>query len=148
MAGAERWACLLCSHGEHIQQHPHLNDLVCERHQRWTGPGTTAETQTTVTAAEVTAHRLFQRLRRTRRLDLHLFFEVLSALESDLDQPTASVFRHAVAIVDWVQRAETVHRLFDPAVAYATTFTWMREAITNIVARPTPSAARAVWLHL
>lgn len=58
------------------------------------------------------------------------------------------MFRHAVAIVDRVQRAETVHRLFDPAVAYAATFAWLREAMANIVARSTPTAARAVWLHL
>lgn len=28
------------------------------------------------------------------------------------------------------------------------TFTWLREAMANIVARSTPAAARAVWLHL
>ncbi|WP_315105379.1 zinc-ribbon domain-containing protein [uncultured Microbacterium sp.] len=145
---SERWACLLCSHGEHIQQHPHLDDFICERHGRWTGPGTTAETQTAVTAADVAAHRRFQRLRRGGGLDLHLFFEVLSALEGDLDQLTANVFRHAVAIVDWVQRDETVHHLFDPAVPYSTTFAWLREAMANIVAHSTPAAARAVWLHL
>lgn len=144
----ERWACLLCSHGEHIQQHPHLDDLVCEHHQRWTGPGTTAETQTAVTAAEVAAHRRFQRLRRGDGLDLHLFFGVLSALEGDLDQSTANVFRHAVAIVDWVQRTETVHRLFDPAAPYSTTFAWLREAMANIVAHSAPATVRAVWLHL
>jgi len=145
---AERWACLLCSHGEHIQQHPHLEDLVCERHQRWVGPGSTAATQAPAAASDVAAHRRFQQLRRTRRLDLHLFFEVLTELESDLDQPRAEVFRHAVAIVDWVQRTGTTRRLFDPAIAYATTFAWLRETMANIAAHPTPAAARAVWLHL
>lgn len=144
----QRWACLLCSHGEHIQQHLHLDDLVCERHQRWVGPGSTATTQSSVTPSDVAAHRRFQRLRRDGRLDLHLFFEVLTALESDLDQARAHVFRHAVAIVGWVQRTETTRRLFDPAVPHATTFAWMHEAMTNIVAHPAPAAARAVWLHL
>lgn len=145
---AERWACLLCSHGEHIQQRPHLEDLVCERHQRWVGPGSTPATQAPAAARDVAAHRRFQRLRRTRRLDLHLFFEVLTELESDLDQPRAEVFRHAVAIVEWVQRTDTTRRLFDPAASYAGTFAWLSEAMANIAAHPTPSAARAVWLHL
>lgn len=145
---AERWACLLCSHGEHIQQYPHLDDLLCERHQRWVGPGTAPTTQASVTPADVAAHRRFQRLRRDGQLDLHLFFDVLTELENDLDQPRAEVFRHAVAIVDWVQRTETTRRLFDPAVAYAVTFAWLLEAMANIAAHPTPSAARAVWLHL
>lgn len=135
-------ACLLCSHGEHIQQHPHLDGFVCERHMRWTGPGTTAETQSSVTPTDVAAHRLFQRLRRTRRLNFHLFFEVLTELENDLSQPTAAVFRHAVAVVDWVQRTETLRRLFDPAVPYATTFAWLQETMVDIVARPTRGPQR------
>lgn len=145
---AERWACLLCSHGEHIQQHPHLDDFICESHRRWTGPGSTATTQTPATQSDVAAHRRFQRLRRDGRLDLHLFFEVITELETDLDQPTHSVFRHAVAIADWVQQTETTRRLFDPAVPYATTFGWLREAMANVVGRPTGATVRAVWLHL
>lgn len=144
----ERWACLLCSHGEHIQQYVHLEDFVCERHHRWTGPDSSASSQPSVTPDDVAAHRRFQRLRRNGRLDLHLFFEVITDLKQDLDQPAHQVFQHAVAIVDWVQDTDTIRRLFDPSATYATTFAWLREALANIAARSLPATTRAIWLHL
>jgi len=147
-AASDRWACLLCSRGERIQQHPHLDDFVCERHHRWTAPGTTPEQQRRVTAAQVDAHHRLRTLRRQGRADIHLTVDLLDALTGDLDLPANEVFHHAVSILGWVTRKPVLRRLFDPAPRYAVTFAWMREELAGLVGASTPQAARTVWLHL
>jgi hypothetical protein len=101
-----------------------------------------------VTPDDIAAHRRFQRLRRSGRLDPHLFFEVVADLKQDLDRPAHEVFHLAVSVADWVQRSDTIRRLFDPSVPYASTFAWLGESLSNIVTRPVPVAARSIWLHL
>ena len=144
----ERWGCVLCHQGAHVQQHPHLEDFVCERHHRWTAPGTTPSTQVPVSEQAVDAHRKLRRLRRTDRADMDLLLDLIPALTEDLDKTHADVFHHAVAILQWVTRRPTMHRLFNPATPYSTTYAWMKECLDNIVARQAPKAARALWLHL
>lgn len=145
---SERWACLLCSHGEHIQQHPHLNDLICEKHQRWTGPGSTPDTQDPVSTETVAAHRRLRTLRRRGRADMQLLLDVMTALTDDMNAPAAAVFAAAVDAVQFVTRRDTVHKLFDPAVPYSETFAWMHSKVSACAGGPATSAARAVWLHL
>ena len=145
---SERWGCLQCNNGHHVQQHSHLDDFVCERHRRWVGPGSTPATQTRVGAREVAAQRKLRRLHRGGRADMQLLTDVTHALVRDLEEPAHAVFAKAVAIVGWVTHRETLHRLFDPAEPYASTFAWASECLASLAAKRVPSAARAVWMHL
>ncbi|QEW04639.1 zinc-ribbon domain-containing protein [Microbacterium lushaniae] len=144
----ERWACTLCHQGAHVQQHPHLDDFVCERHRRWTGPGSTPATQGTVSVKTVAAHRKLRELRRKSRVDIELLLALIASLRDDLRVQDHEGFRYAVAVMQWLTRRDTLVRLFDPAPPYASTFAWMSECITNLVRASSPATARAVWLHL
>jgi len=144
----ERWMCILCSHGEHIQQHPHLDDFLCERHHRWTGPNTVPTTQSSVSTKTVAAHRRLQKLRHAGRADLPLLVDVIEALTADLGETAPAVFPAAVAITDWVTQPDTLRRLFDPSRPYAATFAWMTEALASLTIGPAPATSRIVWLHL
>lgn len=143
-----RWACVLCSHGERVQEYPHLDDFLCERHERWTGPGTTTETQTRVSPGGVAAHRRFRKLRSRGRIDMPLLCELLDALVRDLRLDTHEVFAAAVATVAWVTRKDTMRRVFDPAQPYADTYKWMSSALAELVGAVVPATLRAIWLRL
>lgn len=145
---SDRWGCVQCSNGHHVQQYPHLDEFVCERHRRWVGPGTTPTTQARVGAREVSAQRKLRRLRRRGRADMQLLHNVSNALVRDLGEPAHAVFAKAVDIVGWVTRRETLYRLFDPAVPYAATFGWASECLASLAAMTVPDTARVVWLHL
>jgi hypothetical protein len=145
---SERWACLLCTHGERVQQHPHLDDFLCEQHHRWVGPGTDADAQCRVSTAQVAAHRKMRTLRRRGRLDLPLLLETLDALTRDLQRDAHDVFHAAVRVVAWATRRDTLRRLFDPAQPYAANFAWTSETLAAIAGQATPETARALWLRM
>ena len=144
----DRWACRLCTRGEEVQQHPHLESFLCERHARWTGPDTTVDTQHAVGVEQVVAHRRFRRLRRRGKLDMPLLLDVLKALTEDLDAVPSAVFHHAVTITAWTTRRDTLRRLLDPAESYAGTFDWLRLSLYALTQTETPQSARAIWLRL
>lgn len=144
----ERWACLLCSHGERVQQHPHLDSFICETHHRWTGPGSTPENQPDVTARQVRAHRTLSALHREGRADVQLLVDAMAALTRDTQQPSHATFHIAVAVTVWITREDTMRRLFDPSHNYADTFAWMRESLRNLSASDVPATTVTVWRHL
>lgn len=131
-----------------MQQHPHLDDFLCERHHRWTGRGASVDSQPAVTSEQVVAHRKLRVLRNRGRADVGLLLDILETLALDLDAPRHEVFDRAVATIQWVTRKDTLRRLFDPAQPYAITFAWMRDSLAELSGGPTPATIRAIWLRL
>lgn len=144
----DRWACILCTHGERVQQHPHLDDFVCETHRRWTGPGSTPEDQPDVGVKQLQAQRALVALRREGRADMQLLADVLAALARDTDEPSDANFATAVSVIAWVAQEDTVRRLFDPFYAYAETFAWVQQSLNDLAGREVPTTIVAVWRHL
>lgn len=144
----DRWACMLCSHGESIEERPHLESFICERHHRWTGPGSTPGAQPSVSARDVKAHRAFRKLRLRGRMDLQTLTDVITGLSEDRNADDHGVFATAVEVVRWLTRKDTLRRLFDPAVPHSESFEWARDAIENAIGVPAPATVRAVWLRL
>ncbi len=77
---AERYACVLCMHGEVAAQRPHDGPRVCARHMRWVGPGIAPDDQFTVDMTVLRADQVYRRLRRDGHTDATRISEVLGCI--------------------------------------------------------------------
>lgn len=76
----QRYACVLCTHGEHAEQTPHDGPRVCRQHMRWTGPGTSSDDQFPVDVEVLRADRAYRRLRKAGLIDAARLSEILACV--------------------------------------------------------------------
>jgi hypothetical protein len=144
-----RWMCTLCAKGERIEQNPHFENLVCIHHRRWIGITSTPDLQHPVSDAIVEAALRFDKLRRTHRLDVHLFNALTSAVRETLpsDAMEAESFALTMRLAGTITSVEFTNSLFDPNITFATALSFLEETVRNIVGQAEPGLARAIWLY-
>lgn len=143
-----RWMCTFCAQGAHIEQWPHVAAFICERHRRWTGPGTEPDQQHRVSRAAVLAHRRFLRLRRANRIDAQVLARLVTSLAVESGQCLGAVFPSAVDILTWLGEPDTLEALFDPTTGYETSFHVLSSGVTRYAGGERPDTLRALWLFL
>ncbi|MFJ4174708.1 zinc-ribbon domain-containing protein [Microbacterium sp. NPDC089696] len=78
----QRYACVLCAHGEHAEQTSHDGPRVCGQHMRWTGPDTSPDDQYPVDVDVLRADRAYRRLRKAGFIDAARLSELLACVDA------------------------------------------------------------------
>ncbi|MBM7827708.1 zinc-ribbon domain-containing protein [Microbacterium aurum] len=132
----ERYACVLCTRGDFVEQRPHDGARICNRHMRWVGPRTRPEDQFAVDLATLRADREYRQLRRTGHIDATKLSEVVACVEawaSASSEPMndAQMFRAAIAMTRGLVRSG----LLEDAAMSAKTRRGMLESVCAFAVR-------------
>jgi hypothetical protein len=154
----DRIGCTLCSHGAHIDQHPHFDTLLCTTHHRWLGLWGTEHTQHRLDAASdadiLAAHRMFVKLRRNHLIDVRLYRLVVKAIAEamhpgiPINEAEPMVFSATIRTIRAVTLDSFARRFFSPATDFADAHTFLQETVTAALRTPAPAVSRAVWIYL
>ncbi|WP_168626982.1 zinc-ribbon domain-containing protein [Cryobacterium sp. BB307] len=146
----DRWRCLLCAKGHHIKQHPHFDDLVCQKHRRWVGLST-IDRQHPVGHEILAAARTFRNLRRHGRINPRMY-DVLERILTAPGTPdlttAAERFPSIVALADALTERAFMRRLFDPSRSYIDAVGQLREMVNETLGEKRPQVTRGIWLYL
>lgn len=147
-----RWMCTQCSHGAHVEQHPHFDDPVCIRHRRWVGILGQVTDQHPISAEHVAAASRFRALRRSGLLDVRMYRILCHALSEDLrhspDPRESQVFPAVVSLAWQITRADFSRAIFDPSVPFRTAYLHVVATVDDALGRRSHRANRAIWLYL
>jgi hypothetical protein len=153
-----RWMCTRCGQGAEAQQYPHLDTIVCSVHSRWVGPGTPPSEQERVGGAWLIAEKQFQRLRRTKQLDAHLYTIVRNAFrearracptkKETMTQTDIAIFPMMMLALNAILASAFLAELFDPRKRYATAFQVLDNRVRATVGDGYDVVTRALWLHM
>lgn len=143
-----RWRCVMCAAGEYVEQWPHLDEVVCERHARWVGPNTTPATQTPVPDSTVAAHRSYRRLIHQERTTAVTVMALTALIICEFAVSPAVAFERSVSVFVWLTQPATLRSVFAPSQAEAETFQLLTQALTVTIGRHSPKIVRAMWLHV
>ena len=149
-----RYQCTLCSHGAHIAQRPHVNQFVCIKHHRWTGPGSTPATQHTIGTAHVTAQRQLTKLLRRGRFDATLYLTLTLTLAplaigrgTTTHTPAEFLFPRVVEIARLLTNADFTRTFFNPNSTFVLAHAYLGDSLRPLLGEDTEVIARDLWLR-
>lgn len=148
-----RWACTLCTNGEHVQQNPHFDTIVCTRQQRWVGLTDHPDAQHLVGPTTVSAAHILRRLRR-RGVDSYRFLLVHRLVSDTLNSETSpaerasAAFAPTVALLRTVSSTAFMRTFFDTTRSFTDALTALRAIVETALGHEAPTVTRGLWLYL
>lgn len=149
-----RIGCTLCSKGARIEQNPHFDTLVCADHQRWLGLWGAENTQHRIGDETITAHRMFEKLRRNHQIDLRLYRLVTTAIAEathpglPIEDAEPLVFAATIRTIHALTLDSFARRFFTPAGTFADSYAHLIAIVTAAVGTALPTLNRALWVYL
>lgn len=133
---------------------PHFDNIVCTRHDRWTGLWGHAKDQHHVTPETAHAQAVFQKLRRKHLIDLRLYLLATKAIARDLhpglpiEQAEPLVFAAVINTVHLITTDCFARGFFDPSRPFAAAHANLHTLVTAGIGESCPKVTRALWIYL
>ena len=145
--------CRMCAGGACIEQWPHADRYVCERHALWVGPNTPTGSQQSVSADVVEAHARWRRMRRRGTISIAttaelqaVFLGWASATGLELNAP--EIFRLSVNAWSALTKNSLLRRIGAPSLSFAAAYRRLASLILHIVGADEPTVVDGIWCLL